>query len=165
MRRSIDTAKSASSIRRDHGTNLRRNSSLSMGNLHEMDETVVAKPSIMPKTIVRKKRRFSLKKFFGKGAKSAAEQTVECQNRRGLMRNIMRTVSRGRTVSSAETNHEAIIPNTPIIRQREQIISSGIIIWEEDIVEDFDEDFGAVARICNARIYNARNYHCNPLVE
>ena len=166
VRRSIDSSRSSSAIRRSNAAekNLRRNSSLSCGNLFQVNE-VISPFAMSPgnsqvhtgvSKLEKKKKRFSFKRLFSKTIKSEVEvETHDCESIitstpecHPTAVNSMRRLIRSITRANLQTDQ---CSKTPILRQRELIISSGIVIWEEDIDFTVDEDFSAIARICSAR--------------
>jgi len=153
VRRSIDSARSTSAVRRisDEEKILRRNSSCI--NLFQLNESMNQSFTTECKN-GKKRRRFSFKRWFNKTVKPVDETdrvsvttgTPECHPMAvNSVKRLIRSMSKNKVPPPPSSS------KTPILRQRELIISSGIIIWEEDIDFTLEEQFCSIARICSAR--------------
>lgn len=134
-RRSIDSVKSTSSIRQtlnEEKVIRLSSSSYSCWNLHTLAQMSAEYDA--NKNEDRKKKKFSLKKWFSRSGKSPKNETLK------------RSKKSFPSLTLRDSNAK-----TPILRQRELIIESGIIIWEEDFDFANEENFGQIARICSAR--------------
>ena len=103
-------------IRRTNTDDLKRssNSSLSCGNIFQLTNLNT------PKTD-KKKKRFSIKNFFKSSKNRKVEEKMPEPELPSLKKQFKRSFSKGK-----------VYGNMPILRKREEIVTSGIIVWEED---------------------------------
>jgi hypothetical protein len=115
------TALAFSTLRRPKKTmeNLRKNSSRSCGDLFQISKLHVEMKSVK---IEKKKKKFSLRKFF-KSSKNlrVEDDPITLPEMPFLKQKFIRSYSKSK-----------VYGNMPILRNREEIVNSGIIVWEED---------------------------------
>ena len=158
MRRGLDSAKSSSSLRRQK--TLRRNSSMSCGDLHQISElfaqtcsehgsksaTLRFTRENLPKS--EKKRKFSFKKWLKLGKHGKTQSSADMTPKKSSKMRL--------TCALSKSNVLEQLPKTPMLRTREELITSGLVIWEEGWEEfAFDTEANFTA---NAKIYTANPY-------